>query len=369
MVRRRDVIAALSILPLGGCAAIGNALLYSGHPERFPAPAGPHERPTGRRIAAFDDLVRQEDFLLAVLVAQRGQLVGESYGNGMGPNISFNVRSVSKSVVSALVGIALAEGALQSVDQPIADFYPHIPNNKRAITIRHLLTMSAGFDFVENSTQSNRVYQGRSWTANALAWPMRARPGEKFGYATIATHLLADVLTRATATDLAVYARASLFDPLGIVLHGFTRAPEGTVMGGSGFQMTPRGMATFGQLYLQRGNWLGRQIVPEEWIAQSWTMRFGPWRDRSAGAKNGYGYLWWLKRFCGHDAFIAEGWGGHFIVVLPSLNAVIVTGAREITWMTPWWVSHDNRRAAIFRVIDARIIPVLERAKEISWRI
>ncbi|WP_404406703.1 serine hydrolase domain-containing protein [Pelagibacterium halotolerans] len=304
-----------------------------------------------------------------MLVTQRGQLIGESYRNGMGPNTPLNVKSVSKSVLSALVGIALAEGKLQSVDQPIADFYSHIPANKRTITIRHLLTMSAGFDFVENSTQGNRVYQGQSWTANALQLPMRFRPGERFSYATPATHLLADVLTRATGEDLAVYARSRLFGPIGIALHGVTRAPEGTVMGGSDFQMTPRGMAAFGQLYLQGGNWQGRQIVPEDWIAQSWTMRFGPWRDRSAGAKNGYGYLWWLKRFSSHDAFIAEGWGGHFVVVLPDLDAVVVTASSQIDWMTPWWVTHDDRRAAIFAMIEERILPVLERAEEISWRI
>lgn len=217
--------------------------------------------------------------------------------------------------------------------------------------------MRAGFDFVENTRESNRVYRTSNWTDAIAHWPMRASPGESYGYATIATHLLAAVLQHATGRTLLDFGREVLFEPLGIHLRGWTLAPEGVVLGGSEWWLTPREMAVFGQLYLQRGHWRGRSLVPADWVNQSTRMHVGPWSD---GDKSGYGYLWWLADIGGYPSYSAEGYGGQFVFVIPDLDSVIVVTSTPITIATPFWIDHAGRRHGVYAFVARELIPRLQ---------
>ncbi|MCF4097283.1 serine hydrolase domain-containing protein [Maritalea mediterranea] len=345
-----------------------HALLYSGELQHLPRQHVQTTLPSGRLIAAFSDLAHQHDFITSVLILKNGHLIGKSEKVPGAAKRPSNVKSVAKSILSALVGIAVTEGHLASIDVSLSHFYPDLPAAKRNITIRHLLTMTAGFEFAENSAASNRVYQGQNWTRNILDLPQPHQPGEKFNYATASTYVLADILTRATGEDLAIYAQRKLFTPLGGTLHAVTRSPEGTVFGGTDFYLTPELLAKFGQLYLDEGRWDQHQLIPRSWIRQSWQMNQGPWPANSSTAKKGYGFLWWLKDLSGQPAYIAEGFGGHLLVILPNEDAVIVVGTEPLEWAAGWWDTHPRRAARLYELIQQNIMPALAREGGISWR-
>jgi len=272
----------------------------------------------------------------SLLVARRGRLVVERYFGVDGTGV-FDVRSVTKSVVSALTGIAVRAGRL-GLDDSIAGHLspPYLLDGAdAAITPRHLLTMTSGFHWEENSGSGldyNNWILNREHVQYLLDRPHVAAPGAQFEYNSAAVHVLGAVLERATGMPLPLYAQEQLFGPLAIEPVQWEALEAGMVNGGSGIKLRGPDLLKLGQLYLQRGFSGETSIVPEDWVAESALPQF-PWRNRF-GSQRGisYGLLWWTSDV-EPAAFFAWGYGGQFIYVVPSLElvAVATTDWRQTT--------------------------------------
>jgi len=274
---------------------------------------------------AADSLAAIPEFR-ALLVSRHHRLVLERYGPGVDAATLFDVRSVTKSVVSTLTGIALREGALPQLDATLTAYLTPrytLDATTRTITVRDLLTQTSGFTWSDQFDYS-------AWLAATdhvqalLDHPHASVPGEAFNYNTAAVHLLGVVVAQATGEDLSRYAVTRLLVPLGVHQFDWERLSEGTVNGGAGFALTGRDLLSFGQLMLQNG-WSGDlSVVPEGWVHEATQPRFS-WRT-SYGDQHGvsYGYLWWVADGP-PAAFFAWGFGGQFVYVVPALDLVIVT--------------------------------------------
>lgn len=266
----------------------------------------------------------------SLLVVKDGRLVVEEYFGTSGPDDLHDVRSVTKSVVSALTGVALARGDIGSLDDPISDYLgsllPDLEPDKGAITIRHLLTMTSGFEWDESGGAGsyNEWIRSGDHLGFLLRKPFTAPPGAEFTYNSAAVHLLGVVLEQATVMQLPTLARFALFEPMGISASRWEQLGGGYYNGGAGLDLRPRDLARFGQLFLQDGSSGGRQIIPADWIRFSTEERFD-WRMHS-GALRGisYGSLWWVVPGTSEPLYFAWGYGGQYVVVVPDLQLVVV---------------------------------------------
>jgi len=275
-------------------------------------------------FSAADERAQQLPRLQSLLISHRGDLVFEEYYNGTDPNRPANMKSASKSVISALVGLAIQQGHIESVDVPIATFFPEYFSEiedagKQQITIENLLTMQSGLE-----TTSNRNY-GRwvlseDWIEFALRQPLVAQPGTNMLYSTGSTHLLSAILTRATGMDTKAFAQQALTSPLGYSMSYWSQDPQGIYFGGNDMEMTPRQMLRFGQLYLNKGEYNGKQVLAPEWIEASHRAHARSPR----GQGRFYGYGWWLRDLAGMQVPVAWGYGGQLIFVVDELELVVV---------------------------------------------
>lgn len=270
--------------------------------------------------------------LRSLLVVRRGSLVLERYYGGADAGTPADVRSVTKSVVSTLVGIALERGELVGLDQPVASVLDGagivLTGRQRDITVRHLLSMTGGFEWDEAGASRSDTRLYNEWVLSddpigfLLERPMADPPGTRFEYNSAAVHLLGVVLEEATGSTLPAYAERVLFGPLGIEDARWEPLGGGRVNGGSGLDLRPRDLARVGQLMLQDG-WSGdRSVVPRPWVREATTRRFGWTTAAGPLASLSYGYLWWVDTE--RDAFLAWGFGGQFIYVYPALDLVVV---------------------------------------------
>jgi CubicO group peptidase (beta-lactamase class C family) len=293
--------------------------------------------------------------LHSLLVSWHGEVVTERYFNGKRAGSLANIKSASKSIVSALVGIAIDRRLIKDVKQPLATLFPDLLAGnsdapKRAITIEDLLTMRSGLE-----TTSNRNYgawvQSRNWVGHVLSRQLIASPGTIMEYSTGNTHLLSAILTKTTGASTWQFAQETLAKPLGFTLMQWPRDPQGIYFGGNDMLMTPRQMLTFGELYLHRGRSNGRQIVPEKWIDASFVPR-----ARSRFNDRLYGYGWWMRDIAGCQAYYAWGFGGQFIVLVPDLDLVVVSTSAAT-------VSDDRRthRRTVDDIIEYLIVAPIAR--------
>ncbi len=291
--------------------------------------------------------------LHSLLVNRHGKPVFEYYAKGVGPARVANVKSVSKSLISALVGVAIGRRILESVNQPIARFFPDVtkdPDPRKArITVEDLLTMRSGLASTSFDNYGAWV-RSRNWVTYVLSQPLVSEPGMTMEYSTGSTHLLSAMLTSATKGSTWAFLQESLGRPLGFTFSRWPRDPQGIYFGGNDMLMTPRQMAAFGQLYLNRGRVGDRQIVPASWVDASCTprgrSRFNP--DQT------YGYGWWMRDFAGRQGCFAWGYGGQYIMVFRELDLVVVTTSSTA-------VSDERRdhRQQIFELVERLILAPL----------
>ncbi len=278
--------------------------------------------------------------LHSLIIVRNGDIVLEVYAPPYDKDTLHNVKSVSKSIMSAVVGIALQEGMLAGLDQAVHSFFPaYVADDadprKRSITLRHLLTMTAGLDLDENGPIWTDIVASDDWIKAALARPMSADPGGRFLYSTALTHIMSGILTRASGQRLLQLCRSRLFDPLGIGEVQWRQDPLGYDFGGAELFMKPRDMAAFGLLYLNGGRWNGRQIVPASWVKESTRNQM-----QGVEADDGYGYWWW-RDLTGDIGYRASGWGGQHIVVLPGLNMVVAANFGDPDGLRRWFGGFD----------------------------
>jgi CubicO group peptidase (beta-lactamase class C family) len=291
----------------------------------------------------------------SVLVVRHGYLVYEHYWQGRTAANGDNLYSVTKSVVSALVGIALGEGKLTGLDQPVgvllARHLPPDPDPRMArVTLEQLLTMTSGLAGDDPSlggdpNVSRRQGASRDWVAHILGRRLATNPGAGFAYSSATSQLLSAIVTDATGQSTLAFARARLFGPLGInsakapapvlvahpspaVVKAYARAPvawptdpQGYQLGFSGLKLPSRELAKVGYLYLNGGRWDGRQVIPAGYVAASTRPHSIPPPD---GPAEGYGYQWWVTSQAGHPSFLAVGKGGQLLQVVPDLDLVVV---------------------------------------------
>ena len=289
--------------------------------------------------------------LHSLLVSHRGEVVLEYYVPKFGPNRLANIKSASKSVISALVGIAIARKLIPNVETPIVRWFAELRNDsdgrKQTITIENLLTMRSGLESTSGANYGQWV-RNRNWVQHALARPLVSDPGTSMEYSTGTSHILSAILTKASGRSTHQFAMDVLAQPLGLTLARWTRDPQGIYLGGNEMLMTPRQMITFGELYLNRGRARGRSVVPAEWVDTSCVprtrSRWDPDRE--------YGYGWWIQELAGHRACFAWGFGGQYIMVFRELDLVIViTSATSVS---------DERwgyRRQLFDLIGTKILP------------
>lgn len=280
----------------------------------------------------LDGLTRSFDGTgaLAALVIRRGLLVYERYGAGTRPDTLLNLYSCSKSVTSALLGIAMERGLVAGIDRPVTDMFPGLAKTvdakrKAGLTLRHLLAMSSGLDWPEWGEWNyyfQAMVESSNWVDFVLARPMAADPGSLFNYNTGGSQVLSAVVSRAAGMTTAAFARRDLFDPIGIGRVEWPADPNGVSTGGYGIRMCARDAARFAFLYLNDGAWDGRQVLPRSWVAESTREQSGghAWFGR-------YGLHWWLRPLADRRAasmFFAMGYGGQYLFVVPSLDLVAV---------------------------------------------
>jgi CubicO group peptidase (beta-lactamase class C family) len=318
---------------------------------------------------AIDASARGLPRLHSLLVSQRGQLIYERYYNKATATRPVNVKSASKSVIAALVGIAIDRGLIKDVRTPLTTYFPELlkdpDTRKRAITVEDLLEMRSGLEGTSGRGYGPWVSSG-NWVRHALNRPMTAAPGEDMDYSTGNTHLLSAILTKATGVSTWRFANDALARPLGFTLPQWPRDPQGIYFGGNDMLITPRQLLTLGELYRNHGRANGRQIVPEAWVSRSCRGRarelpsfsrgaggmLDPMRDRK------YGYGWWVHELAGHDTCFAWGYGGQYAFVVPDLDLVIVSTASPD-------VSEERRghRRELFDVITRHIVGPLAAAR------
>lgn len=301
-------------------------------------------------------------FMRGLVVTRNGYLVGERYYHGTDARSAFTIRSVSKSFLSALYGIALEQGYIATLDTPMVDYLHDynkviVDEKMHAVTLRHLLTMKAGFDSDSNILFS--MMNSPNWINTALHQELIFYPGSSFRYSTVGTHLLSVILSHATGQSTFDYTNENLCKPLGITLRDWLRDPQGYYYGGSDMVLTPRDMARFGWLYLNNGNLDGQQIVPAEWITFSLTPVYTSRSDGWGALKNiQYGYLWWLGTINNYAVHMALGYGGQFILNFPELNVTIA--AASFSDFADWDKADAQERQVLDVVSDYILTAVIE---------
>ena len=261
--------------------------------------------------------------LRSLTVIRNGSIVLDAANQPFTTGDQVPVYSVTKSVISLLVGIAQRDGFLPSLNQPVFSFFPgrsiaHPDPRKQAITVEDLLTMRSGLDCADDKIGSTIEGNG-DWVQSILDLPMANQPGSTFAYCSRNTHLLSVILTKVTGMNTSAYAQSRLFDPLGIKPGdvSWQTDPQGIAIGGYGLALRPHDMAKLGLLLLAHGQWSGTQVVPAEWIATATqahvTLQTG--KD--------YGYLFWVYP----NRFAAEGLGDQWITVVPNKNLIVVITA------------------------------------------
>jgi CubicO group peptidase (beta-lactamase class C family) len=276
------------------------------------------------KLAEALDYIRQHDLNIhSLLIVRNGYLVLDAYFYPYDARNLHDLASVTKSVISTLIGIAIDQGRLKSTSQHVPDLFPQrsIANpdeRKQAITIESLLTMTSGLKCQpdDNELTLHQMMASEDWVQFMLDLPMADQPGIKFVYCSGGMHLLSGIISQATSTSAIDFARRTLFEPLGIHDAVWPIDPHAINHGWGDLHLHPRDMAKLGYLYLNHGSWEGKHIVSPEWVAGSTSVHV------HTGLHSDYGYGWWVRPKDG--LYEAVGRGGQRITVLPDLNLVVV---------------------------------------------
>ncbi|BFH62803.1 serine hydrolase domain-containing protein [Paenibacillus azoreducens] len=296
------------------------------------------------KLSELEPVIKSEySNINGIVIVRDGFIAYEKYFNGCGPDDAHHVASVTKSIMSALIGIAVDTGYIKNVDQKVLDFFPeYVPDaadrQKQEITIRHLLTMTAPYPFADWQEPLDKLCMQPDWVKYTLDMLGQKGTIGDFKYSTAGAHLLSAIITRSTGKSAREFANERLFKPIGMKeipdfemksfgfddlfgknVKGWVKDPNHNSTGGWGLTLSPRDMGRFGFLYMNRGIWDNHQVISETWIDESTTM-----------TPNNYGYLWWLREEDGIFAYVALGDGGNVICCIPNKDLVIAIASEFI---------------------------------------
>ena len=258
------------------------------------------------------------DSLNSFMMLRHGKVVAEGWWSPYHPQAPHSLYSLSKSFTSTAVGLAISEGKL-SVDDPVIKFFPEETpsepsNNLKSMRVSDLLRMATG-----QQTEPPRT-SDVAWVKTFLAHPVPFKPGTHFLYNTSATYMQSAIVQKVTGTTVLDYLKPRLFEPLGIENPTWEVSPQGISTGGYGLSVRTEDIAKFGQLYLQKGVWQGKQLVPKEWIEAATARQVSNGSNPASDWDQGYGYQFWR---CRHGAYRGDGAFGQYCIVLPEQDAVI----------------------------------------------
>jgi CubicO group peptidase (beta-lactamase class C family) len=293
--------------------------------------------------AMLAEIKDREINLHSFLIIRNGYLVSETYFGPYDQDTKHEMQSVGRSWTSALIGIAMDKGYIDTVDQRIVDFFPertfaNMDQRKEAMTLEDVLTMRTGLEWQELPGAFEQMQKSPDWVQYILDRPMIEQPGTRWNYCSICSHVLTAVIYETTGINPRDFAEENLFRPLGISGVSWIADPDGIPLGAGGFMLTPRDMAKLGYLYLRNGQWDGQQIVSSDWISQS-TQTYSVVNEHL-----GYAYHW--VTIPEMKGYTASGGGGQIILVLPEDDLVIVTTA--------------NTEESIFELIDKYVLPAVQ---------
>lgn len=288
-----------------------------------------------QRLETLADRIRADPALAhtqSLVVSQHGRIMFEHHFGGAAPDEPTDVFSITKSVLSTLVGIAVESGAVPSLDEPVRGLLDD--SAAGAMTIRHLLTMSTGRACSGSWDIDSVMGRRDSWTRHLLRAPTLEAPGLHFRYDNGAAHILATVLQRAVGRPLRAFAEEVLFGPLAVECGAWPVDPDGVNYGFGHLQLSAYDLVKLGTLYLCDGKWHGRQIVPRDYVAEATRVRV------RGGPPEGlpYGFLWWIDDHLAPRRFLAAGYAGQFVLVLPADDLVVV-GTGDASRLSPSWTS------------------------------
>lgn len=340
-------------LPIAAILLATAAAAQDQPPQDRPPPAVPD--PPAAMAEILDEAAGLEA-LKAVVIAVDGKIHAERGYRGHSPAGSTNIKSASKSVISALVGIAIDRGVLDGPDQKIAPILardlPADPDPRlNDITIGHLLSMQAGLERTSGANYGSWV-ASRNWVRDALARPFVDEPGGAMLYSTGSSHLLSAILTRATGRSTLDLARDWLGPLEGFAIGGWERDPQGIYLGGNQMAMSTRSLMAFGELYRRGGLTAdGRRLLSQDWIDRSWQVR-----THSRFTGDGYGYAWFLRSIGGRDVRYAWGYGGQMLYIVPDLNLSVAMTSEDTAS-----AARNGHRDALHRLMGG-IIGAVEAA-------
>ena len=312
------------LLLIPACLAILTLPPESQAAPRASQPALPRSTPEAQGVSSsnlldfVDAADRQLDSMHSVMILRHGHVIAEGWWSPYNADSNHELYSLSKSFTSTAVGIAIAEKKL-SLDDEVLKFFPDdAPKdpsaNLKSMRVRDLLSMSAGHQD-ETSSAPDKI-SPRSF----LAHPVPHKPGTHFKYNTPATFMLSAIVQKQTGQSVLEYLRPRLFDPLGIANPTWDTNTQGVSLGGYGLRVRTEDIARLGQLYLQKGRWNGRQLLPATWVAAATARQTSNGSSPTSDWDQGYGYQFWRSR---HDAYRGDGAFGQYCIVLPDQDAVI----------------------------------------------
>lgn len=324
------VFALLWIVGAGGCAT-PPAALPPAAPVYWPTQGWRTSTPEAQGVdsellAQVVDRIRTQGLAVdSLLVVRHGYVVLDAYFYPYTADRLHDVASVTKSVTATLTGIAIDEGTIGRLDDPLVDFFPEMPPSgdprKTRITTRDLVSMSSGLQcgYTPGEVELRAMLETPNWLQSVLDLPMNAEPGSEFAYCSGNTHLLSAIISRRACSTTLEYARNRLFAPLGIHEVIWPADPQGLHRGWGDLRMYPRDLAKLGYLFLHRGRWEDRQIVPADWVERATRAQVSvPARDAD------YGYGWWVLKGQYTGMYEARGRGGQFVTVAPARDVVVV---------------------------------------------
>jgi len=355
------ILSILSLLGLGGCSDSNTAeeLGGSSGSNRTEEPAAvdytplaaddwavstPAEQGLDPALVTelYDDAADLER-LYGLLVVKNGYLIAEKYFNEGSIGQKARLQSATKSIASALVGIALDQGCLSSVEQKMLEFFPEIAGQitdprKEQITIREMLQMRAGYPWEETHQALWEGLMSGHYPRLVEEFPLTADPGTEFQYSNLTSNWLGIIVDRACGMHLKSYAEEHLFSPLGMEAGEWGTDWDGHNNCSGDLHLTARDMAKFGQLYLDDGTYEGNQIIPADWVRESLqTYSEDAWDNIGRFRDIGYGYHWWRATAGDHDVSFAWGHGGQLIVLVDAFDMVVVTTA------DPFYLQNDGQ--------------------------
>lgn len=323
---RRTFLKHVSFGSLSLCIPRAFAETLSGSLPRSTPEA---QRISSKAILSFIEAIEEEKIELhSFMMLRRGQVIAEGWWKPYGPDLIHTMYSMSKSFTSTAVGLAVSEGKL-SVEDKVISFFPEdlpaeISENLAALRVQDLLTMSVG----NEKEPTHPVVETENWVRTFLAQKISHKPGTVFMYNSAATYMCSAIVQKVTGQKVIDYLTPRLFEPLGITGMTWETCPRGINTGGWGLSIQTEGLAKFGQLYLQKGEWKGKQLIPAAWVAEATSFHIQqPGDDKPDRPKaqndwlQGYGYQFWR---CQHGNFRGDGAFGQFTIVLPEHDAVIV---------------------------------------------